>query len=53
MLVQMGFSPVDIAFGYGMALYYYDWAYCHQAMDAQIKIADRLECVDWGEKSGA
>lgn len=43
MLVQMGFSPVEIAkrLGHGKVTTTIE-TYCHQSMDAQVKIADRL-----------
>ena len=53
MLVQMGFSPVEIAkwLGHGKVTTTIE-TYCHQSMDAQIKIADRLGKVERGEESG-
>jgi integrase len=53
MLVQMGFSPVEIAkrLGHGKVTTTIE-TYCHQAMDAQIKIADRLGKVERGEENG-
>ena len=48
-----GFSPVEIAkrLGHGKVTTTIE-TYCHQAMDAQIKIADRLGKVERGEESG-
>ena len=53
MLVQMGFSPVEIAkrLGHGKVTTTIE-TYCHQSMDAQEKIADRLGKVERGEESG-
>jgi len=53
MLVQMGFSPVEIAkrLGHGKVTTTIE-TYCHQSMDAQVKIADRLGKVERGEESG-
>lgn len=53
MLVQMGFSPVEIAkrLGRGKVTTTIE-TYCHQSMDAQEKIADRLGKVERGEESG-
>ena len=53
MLVQMGFSPVEIAkrLGHGKVTTTIE-TYCHQSMDAQIKIADRLGNVERGEENG-
>ena len=53
MLVQMGFSPVEIAkrLGHGKVTTTIE-TYCHQSMDAQVKIADRLGKVERGEGSG-
>ena len=53
MLVQMGFSPVEIAkqLGHGKVTITIE-TYCHQSMDAQVKIADRLGKVERGEESG-
>lgn len=53
MLVQMGFSPVEIAkrLGHGKVTTTIE-TYCHQSMDAQLKIADRLGKVERGEESG-
>jgi integrase len=52
MLVQMGFSPVEIAkrLGHGKVTTTIE-TYCHQAMDAQVKIADRLGKVERGEEN--
>ncbi len=52
MLVQMGFSPVEIAkrLGHGKVTTTIE-TYCHQSMDAQIKIADRLEKAERGEEN--
>ena len=46
----MGFSPVEIAkrLGHGKVTTTIE-TYCHQSMDAQIKIADRLGKVERGE----
>lgn len=51
--MQMGFSPVEIAkrLGHGKVSTTIE-TYCHQSMDAQIKIADRLGKVERGEESG-
>ena len=53
MLVQMGFSPIEIAkrLGHGKVTTTIE-TYCHQSMDAQEKIADRLGKVERGEESG-
>jgi integrase len=53
MLVQMGISPIEIAkrLGHGKVTTTIE-TYCHQSMDAQIKIADRLGKVERGEESG-
>lgn len=52
MLVQMGFSPVEIAKRLGHARVTTTIeTYCHQSMDAQIKIAERLGKVERGEDS--
>lgn len=53
MLVQMGVSPVEIAkrLGHGKVTTTIE-TYCHQSMDAQVKIADRLGKVERGEESG-
>lgn len=53
MLVQMGFSPIEIAkrLGHGKVTTTIE-TYCHQSMDAQEKIADRLGKVDRGEEDG-
>ena len=53
MLVQMGFSPVEIAkrLGHGKVTTTIE-TYCHQSMDAQEKIAERLGKVERGEESG-
>ena len=53
MLVQMGFSPVEIAkrLGHGKVTTTIE-TYCHQSMDAQIRIADRLGKVERGEEGG-
>lgn len=53
MLVQMGFSPVEIAkrLGHGKVTTTIE-TYCHQSMDAHVKIADRLGKVERGEESG-
>jgi integrase len=53
MLVQMGFSPVEIAkrLGHGKVTTTIE-TYCHQSLDAQIKIADRLGKVERGEENG-
>lgn len=53
MLVQIGFSPVEIAkrLGHGKVTTTIE-TYCHQSMDAQVKIADRLGKVERGEESG-
>ena len=49
----MGFSPVEIAkrLGHGKVTTTIE-TYCHQSMDAQEKIADRLGKVERGEESG-
>lgn len=53
MLVQMGFSPIEIAkrLGHGKVTTTIE-TYCHQSRDAQEKIADRLGKVDRGEEDG-
>ena len=53
MLVQMGFSPIEIAkrLGHGKVTTTIE-TYCHQSMDAQMKIADRLGKVERGEENG-
>ena len=53
MLVQMGFSPIEIAkrLGHGKVTTTIE-TYCHQPMDAQKKIADRLGKVERGEEHG-
>lgn len=53
MLVQMGFSPVEIAkrLGHRKVTTTIE-TYCHQSMDAQVKIVDRLGKVERGEESG-
>ena len=53
MLVQMGFSPIEIAkrLGHGKVTTTIE-TYCHQPMDAQRKIADRLGKVERGEEHG-
>lgn len=53
MLVQLGFSPVEIAkrLGHGKVTNTIE-TYCHQSMDAQVKIADRLGKVERGEEDG-
>ena len=53
MLVQMGFSPIEIAkrLGHGKVTTTIE-NYCHQSRDAQEKIADRLGKVDRGEEDG-
>ena len=52
-LVQMGFSPVEIAkrLGHGRVTTTIE-TYCHQSMDAQVRIADRLGKVERGEENG-
>lgn len=53
MLVQMGFSPVEIAkrLGHGKVTTTIE-TYCHQSMDAQVKIAERLGKAERGEEYG-
>ena len=53
MLVQMGFSPIEIAkrLGHGKVTTTIE-TYCHQSRDAQEKIADRLGKVNRGEEDG-
>ena len=53
MLVQMGFSPVEIAkrLGHGKVTTTIE-TYCHQSMDAQVRIADRLGKAERGEENG-
>ncbi len=53
MLVQMGFSPIEIAkrLGHGKVTTTIE-TYCHQPIDAQRKIADRLGKVERGEEHG-
>ena len=53
MLVQMGFSPIEIAkrLGHGKVTTTIE-TYCHQSRDAQEKSADRLGKVDRGEEDG-
>lgn len=53
MLVQMGFSPVEIAkrLGHGKVTTTIE-TYCHQPMDAQVKIAERLGKAERGEEYG-
>lgn len=53
MLVQMGFSPIEIAkrLGHGKVTTTIE-TYYHQSMDAQMKIANRLGKVERGEESG-
>lgn len=53
MLVQMGFSPIEIAkrLGHGKVTTTIE-TYCHQSMDAQLKIADRLGKAERGEDVG-
>lgn len=52
MLVQMGFSPLEIAnrLGHGRVTTTIE-TYCHPTMDAQQRIADRLSAVEKGRDS--
>ena len=51
MLVEMGFSPIEIAkrFGHGKVTTTIE-TYCHPSMDGQKKIADKLGERDRGEE---
>ena len=53
MLVQMGFSPLEIAkrLGHGRVTTTIE-TYCHPAMDAQIRMAERLGKMERGEDDG-
>ena len=53
MLVQLGFSPIEIAkrLGHGKVTTTIE-TYCHQSAEAQNKIADRLGKVERGEEDG-
>ena len=53
MLVQLGFSPIEIAkrLGHGKVTTTIE-TYCHQSAEAQSKIADRLGKVERGEEDG-
>ena len=53
MLVQLGFSPIEIAkrLGHGKVTTTIE-TYCHQSSEAQSKIADRLGKVERGEEDG-
>ncbi|MDD3417377.1 MAG: site-specific integrase [Lachnospiraceae bacterium] len=53
MLVQLGFSPIEIAkrLGHGKVTTTIE-TYCHQLMDAQVKIANRLGEVERGGADG-
>ena len=52
MLVQMGFSPLEIAnrLGHGRVTTTIE-TYCHPSMDAQERIADRLTALEKGVES--
>ena len=51
MLVEMGFSPIEIAkrLGHGKVTTTIE-TYCHPSMDGQKKIADRLGKMERGEE---
>lgn len=52
MLVEMGFSPIEIArrLGHGRVTTTIE-TYCHPSMDSQMKIADKLGKVSRGEEN--